>query len=208
MPTDPLVLTQYLNASAEALKTEWGLLVRLALSLPEQDPKAIQDSAIALAFVSRAGTESIKRKLLAIQHARSCGLAPEEIMAQGQEVTVSTFNASKRTEQLDQKVWLQWKVSGALRELVQAEYTRICGILDFNTAEMFFEWLFAQLHDLSPVELKHAAGVPVPQQPVQRGVPVKGKVPPKPPVTRKSAAIEDQTDAGKDREGPEEPQAA
>lgn len=211
---DQGTLQRYLNAGGEAIKAEWNSLVRIALELPtepgENTNKALVEAATALAFVSRAGTESIKRKLLAIQHSRSCGLAPEEIMAQGQEVTVSTFNMSRRTEQLDQKVWLQWKVTGAMRELMQGEYTRICETLHFNTAEMFFEWLFAQLHNLTSEELKHSAGVPAPPAPASPAIRMdagKGKGTPRGNTARKTAANEEQTDAGKDREGPDAPQA-
>jgi hypothetical protein len=159
---DNSIVQRYLNASSEALKTEWDGLVRLALELPTEAEggggKAIQEAATALAFASRCGTDSIKRKLLAIQHARAAGLAPEEIMAQGQEVTLSGHQASRRAEQIDQKVVLKWNVTGLTRQIIQFEYERICEVLDFNTADLFFTWLHAQLVDLKPEELKHMAG--------------------------------------------------
>lgn len=204
MTLDQGLVQQRLNATVEALKAEWGNLVSLALELPSEPGeitnRAVNEAATALSFASRAGTESIKRKLMAIRYAQSTGLAPEEITAQGQEVTVSTYNASRKAEQLDQKVWLQWKVTGILRELVQQEYTRICRELQFVTSEQFWEWLFAQLHNLTSEELKHSAGEPAPRQPappVQRTAAGKGK-PVQKKESLKSAPIEEMADAGPD----------
>lgn len=188
---DTSAVQRYLNASSEALKQEWNTLVRLALELStdHEGGKAVQEAATALAFQSRAGTESIKRKILAIQHARATGLALEEIQSQGQEVTLSAFQANKRESQLEDQVWLKWKVTGVTRELVVREYERICDVLNFNTAEMFFGWLLAQLIHLTPEELKHSAGEATPPPPLRTKSPAKPD---------KSGKRDHQADAGED----------
>jgi len=154
---DPALVTRYLNGSAEAMKEDWKALVRLAVSL-DQDPKGIQEAATLLAFNARTGTESVKRKILAIQYSAGQGNAMEEIVAFGQEATIAAFNKSRRDEQLEQQVWLKWKVSGVIRELAQAEIDRVCNVLTLTTSEMFWQWMIAQLRNTTDPELRHAAG--------------------------------------------------
>lgn len=145
----------YLNLLATTLTKEWEQIVKVALETGPEDVKA---AATAIAYASKAGVDSIVRKIQAIQYVASQGMTEPVIVELGQEAVVSSFNKSKKQDQLEQQVFLKFKVSGSLRDAMEEERARICKVLRFVSSEQFILWVHAQLSTTTEEELLHAAG--------------------------------------------------
>jgi hypothetical protein len=139
----------------QTMKLEWAKIVKTVVSLASED---IVPAAMSLSHISGVGRASIERKLKAVQWAISEGMAPAVIMQMGQEAVVSGYNRATKQEQVEQQVWLKWKVSGSLRDQVEVERERIMTLLKFTNSEQFVVWLHAQLASASDEEVLHSGG--------------------------------------------------
>lgn len=148
-------MSDALNNLATTLRAEWLGMVNAAAEI---GPDEIPQAATSLAYAAKTGADSVRRKLLAIHYVLSQGLSVPVIVEMGQEAVVASYNRSRREDQLEEKVWLKWKVTGSLRDAMQLEQERISKVLHFVTAEQFFVWLHAQLVNTTDEELRHAAG--------------------------------------------------
>ena len=145
----------YMNLLSAALQKEWEQFVTVAMSI---EADAVGQAASAIAFVSKVGKDSIERKLRAVQHAVANGMTKPVLVEMGQEAVVSSYNRAKKVEQVEQQVWLKFKVSGTVRDAFEQERDRIVKILKFTNSEMFIIWLHAQLAASSDDEIRHSAG--------------------------------------------------
>lgn len=144
-----------LKSVGNDIRSEWQHLVDLALSV---DKTLIDPVARGLASASKIGPDSIRRKLESIQYAQSLGHPPEDIKAFGQERVLGEYIKSKRVKTYSDSTVMKWSVPGSLRELVQQDVRRIMDVLGLYTSEEFFDWLHAQLVDLTDDQIRQSAG--------------------------------------------------
>jgi hypothetical protein len=147
-----------LARAAADLRTEWQNLTAVGVRLlPEK--QSIDQAASVLSRAGKCGLESIKRKLYAIQYAHThLSMAEEDIVDAGQESVLSQFQKKTRADTYEKQTWMQFKIAGSLRELFMQEKDRVSKVLKFQTSEIFFEWLYAQLHNTTDDELRQSAG--------------------------------------------------
>jgi len=144
-----------LQRAVVEMRSEWSTLVELAVRL---NPEALDGVAGGMSVHAKIGVDSIRRKLLSIQHAVTLGYSPEEITARGQEKTVSEFNQSKRESNYEKKVVMKWQVPGSLRERIQEQQARVMKILDLPHSEAFWDWWVGLLINSKDEEILASGG--------------------------------------------------
>lgn len=141
--------------AADAMAQEWRELVKLSLSLTDE---RVDATATTISRAAKIGFESVRRKLNAIRHAATLGYSEAEIIDQGQEQTLSIFQKGRRESTYTDKVWLKFQIPGSQRELVQQEIERIKRVLGLKDSEQVWDFMLAQLINVTDEELKQAAG--------------------------------------------------
>lgn len=144
-----------LKRLAVAMRSEWASMVEMAMQLRTEE----LDSAVAaIAQNAKVGTDSVKRKLEAIIHARTLGHSPEEITEMGQEKILGTFIKSRRQEKYSETVTMKWMIPGSQRELVQQQEKRVKQILNLQTSESFWDFMLSVLRNATDEEIRNSAG--------------------------------------------------
>jgi hypothetical protein len=157
MNDKPNVLDAMIKNSAEAMRSDWKRLVEMGCRIAK-DGQTVDEISHALARAGNGSQESIKRKLLAVQHMQNLGYSEAEIVTFGQTKVLSEFAQSKKVETYEKLTSLIFKVPGSQRELVQIQVERIKKLLNLQTSEAFFDWFLAQVQTLTDEELQHSAG--------------------------------------------------
>lgn len=140
--------------AAVELRSEWSTLVELTLALPEDHVKAV---AGGLSVHTKVGVDSIERKMNSVRHAASLGFSADDIIAAGQEKTVSTYLKSRRQEKYSDVVRMQFEVPGFLRELISQDLARIKKTLGIATSEDLFDFLHSVFENWTDEEIRQLA---------------------------------------------------
>jgi len=140
-----------LVATADSINRQWKEIVELVEECP---PELYDITCKALSQSAHIGFDSLKRRVSAVIHARSLGYSCEEIIAAGQEKTMSDYLKSKKQEKYGQTVRMQFEVPGFLRELIQQDFERIKRVLGVATSEDLFDFLHSMFENMTDEEIR------------------------------------------------------
>jgi uncharacterized protein HemY len=146
------------NNATQKARENWDALVSIAVNIV-RDKDTVENVSKALANASRIGVDSVRRKILAIQHAQSLGYSEEEIKEFGQREVLGLLEKHKKEERYEELVNLSFRIPGSLRELARQQLTRVTEIVGLNSSEELWEWITAQLTLASDEDLRHSAGM-------------------------------------------------
>lgn len=154
-------MTDALTEFAKASSGLWGSLVVLSQS------SRVEVLADALAAKTGTSKGVITVKLKAIRHARESGLDWQEIIDDGQSVTLKRFAKANR-KNAEKRKRICFLVSVSLADAFQCEnqspdaeeslVTRLARCCHLKTSDDLLEYLLAHFGAFSDLELTHDAG--------------------------------------------------
>lgn len=151
------ILNELLASAASAMRSDWERLVAIGTKLAK-DRDSVDQVATSLSRAGKIGADSLKRKLVAIQHMQNRGYSEIEIAAMGQAIVLAQFQKEKVTEQREKMTRLCFLIPGSQKESVQAELDRVRRVLGLSSSEQLFDFIISQLQQASDEDLKHSAG--------------------------------------------------
>lgn len=157
MPETPNPLGTMLAQATQTMRSQWQQLVEIAFAL-SRDRGDVEQVSHQLARASGTAEDSIKRKILAIQHAQTLGYSEEEVSKMGQTRVLSDYGKKKKQDKYEDLVWLKFQIPGSQREVARQQLDRVCKVLDLKTSEQLWDFLLAELSTASDEDLRHAAG--------------------------------------------------
>lgn len=134
---------------------EWTSYVVLAKNTNDDE---LSSYAEILSTKLRVGKDSIYRRLAAIRHGLASGQSVEDIVARGQEITLSEWMLSKKKEKTEKETPLGYRLPGSLKSTFDEQMERVKSEAGLVTTIQFFDWLVAHLRDVSAEEIKHDSG--------------------------------------------------
>jgi hypothetical protein len=153
----PNPLGPILAQMTQTMRSQWQQLVTIAFAL-SRDRGDVEQVSHQLARASGTSEDSIKRKILAIQHAQGLNFSEEEVAKMGQTKVLSDYGKKKKQDKYESFVWLKFQLPGSQREVARQALDRVCELCAFKTSEQLWDFLIAQLASATDDELRHAAG--------------------------------------------------
>jgi hypothetical protein len=157
MPENINPLGTMLAQATQTMRSQWQQLVEIAFAL-SRDRGDVDQVSHQLARASGQSEDSIKRKILAIQHAQGLSFSEEDVTKMGQTKVLSEYGKSKKQNKYEDMVWIRFQLPGSQKEIVTQQFERVKKVLGLKTSEQLFDFLIAQLQQTSEDELRHAAG--------------------------------------------------
>jgi hypothetical protein len=134
---------------------QWRFYIRIGQQLADDQVSAYSETLAARLMI---GKDSVYRRIAAIRYAHAQGKSPADILAQGQEKTLSEWMLSKKKEKTEKDVTIGYKIPGTLKAKFDEDMERIKKLLNIVTSADYFEFLHSLLSSLSDADIQHAAG--------------------------------------------------
>lgn len=155
--SEPSKLDALATSVVQQARNTWNGLVDLAFLLPED---RIDGAAQELSKHMGQSKDNLRRKINAIQYARTLAYSADEIKAYGQEATLGRYIKSRNAERYEQVTVMKWNLPGSLREVIRQDMAAIAKILGFVSSEQLWDFLHSIFVDLKehPESLRRLAG--------------------------------------------------